>query len=187
MQNKAVFLDRDGTLSEDSVDYIKSIKEFRLFDFTPRALELFARLGYKIILITNQSAISRQMTSLETVQAIHGKIEEIARNHNSKIDGIYYCPHLPEENCNCRKPKTGNIDKAIREHQIDPGRSFFIGDSLKDIQTGQAVGCRTIFVRTGVKTPPLNVVNSWEPKPDYITGNIFEAAQLIECLEGSQK
>jgi histidinol-phosphate phosphatase family protein len=187
MSNKAVFLDRDGTLNEDREDYVKTLAEFRLFDFTPKALTLFSKMNYKIILISNQSAIGRRLTNLETVDAIHAKIQALAERHNSHIDGIYICPHLPEENCDCRKPKTGNLEKAIQEHQIDPRRSFFIGDARKDIETGQAAGCRTIFVRTGIQSPSREIIDSWESKPDYIAGNIYEAAQLIECLERNGK
>ena len=84
MKSKAVFLDRDGTLSEDSADYIKTLDEFRLFNFTPDALELFTKMGYKIILITNQSAISRKITRLETVNAIHAKLKTLAESRHDR-------------------------------------------------------------------------------------------------------
>ncbi|MBN2600788.1 MAG: HAD-IIIA family hydrolase, partial [Candidatus Marinimicrobia bacterium] len=117
---------------------------------------------------------------------IHKYLKRIIRQANAEIHGIYYCPHLPEDNCNCRKPKTGNLEKAIQDFRIDIGKSFFIGDSFKDIQTGAAVGCRTIFVRTGVDSPAIKSIESWNPRPDFITENILEAAQLIECIERSR-
>jgi len=186
MKTKAVFLDRDGTLNADSVHYIKSVDEFRLFEFTADALRILTRLGYKNILITNQSAIGRDMISIREIENIHKYLKATIRRADAEIHGIYYCPHLPEDNCNCRKPKTGNLKKAIRDFNIDIEKSFFIGDSFKDIQTGAAVGCQTIFVRTGVDSPAIKTIETWEPRPDFITENLLEAAQLIECIERSQ-
>lgn len=185
--SKAVFLDRDGTLNEDSVEYIKSTDEFRLFEFTPRALRIFKRLGFKCILITNQSAIGRGLTSREAVENIHERLKNTVEQSKGSLDGIYYCPHKPDEECDCRKPKTGNIEKAIADFHIDPAVSYFIGDSQKDIRTGAAVGCKTVLVRTGVNPPLLQIIQTWKPRPDFVTENILEAAQIIECLERSRK
>jgi len=186
MKTKAVFLDRDGTLNADSVHYIKSADEFHLFDFTATALRLLTRLGYKNILITNQSAVGRKMITIEELENIHLKLKAATQMAGGEIHEIYYCPHLPEDNCDCRKPKTGNLKKAIRDFNIDINKSFFIGDSFKDIQTGAAEDCRTIFVRTGINLPPIKTIETWQPRPDFIAENILEAAQLIECLERSR-
>ncbi|MBU1064914.1 HAD-IIIA family hydrolase [bacterium] len=186
MKTKAVFLDRDGTLNADSVHYIKSVEEFHLFEFTADALLILTRLGYKNILITNQSALGRDMITVKEFENIHLNLKTAIRRAGAEIHGIYYCPHLPEDNCDCRKPKTGNLKKAIRDFNIDISKSFFIGDSFKDIQTGAAAGCRTIFVRTGVDSPAIKTIESWKPRPDFITENLLEAAQLIECTERSQ-
>lgn len=187
MKTKAVFLDRDGTLNADSPHYIKSVDEFHLFDFTADALKILTRLGFKIILITNQSAVGRKMITVAELDRIHAKLRASIRSAGAEIHGIYYCPHLPEDNCVCRKPKTGNLKKAVRDFNVDVGKSFFIGDSFKDIQTGAAVGCRTVFVRTGIDSPTIKTIEKWQPRPDFIAENILEAAQLIECMERSRK
>jgi len=187
MKTKAVFLDRDGTLNADSVHYIKSVDEFHLFEFTADALRILTRLGYKNILVTNQSALGRNMITVKEIENIHKYLKTTIWQADAEIHGIYYCPHLPEDNCDCRKPKTGNLIKAIRDFDIDVDKSFFIGDSFKDIQTGAAVGCRTIFVRTGVDSPAIKTIEIWNPRPDFITENLLEAAQLIECIERSLK
>jgi len=185
-KNRAVFLDRDGTLNEDSVDYIKSIAEFRLFEFTPSALRLFQRLGFLIIIISNQSAIGRGLTTQRAVDKINGVLKNRLQENNISITDIYYCPHKPDDKCDCRKPGTGNIVRAIAEHNIDAAGSYFIGDSQKDIQAGAAVGCKSILVKTGVNPPPFSAIQNWDPRPDFVADNILEAAQLVECLERSR-
>lgn len=186
-KEKAVFLDRDGTLNADSVDYIKSVDEFQVFDFTADALSVFTKLGYLNIIVTNQSAVGRGMITIDILDKMFKKLSNLVESAGAEINGVYYCPHLPEDNCNCRKPKTGNLEKAIEDFQIDVSRSFFIGDSYKDIQTGAAAGCRTIFVRTGVDSPSIKVINNWNPRPTFIAENLLEAAQLIECMERNNK
>ncbi|MDO9549315.1 MAG: HAD-IIIA family hydrolase [Candidatus Marinimicrobia bacterium] len=183
MKTKAVFLDRDGTLNADSVHYIKSADEFHLFNYTADALRILTRLGYMNILITNQSALGRNMITVKEIENIHLRLKTAIRRVGAEIHGIYYCPHLPDDNCECRKPKIGNLEKAIRDFNIDIGKSFFIGDSFKDIQTGAAVGCRTIFVRTGIDSSSIKTLKKWNPRPDFIAENLLEAAQLIECIE----
>lgn len=184
---KAIFLDRDGTLNADSADYIKSVDEFRIFDFTPEALGILTRLGFRNIIITNQSAVSRGMITTEILDRMHAKLKSAIQPAGAVIDGIYICPHLPEDNCDCRKPRTANLEKAVRDFQIDVNRSYFIGDSFKDIQTGAALNCRTIFVCTGIDSPPIKVINQWRPRPDYIVENLLEAAKLIECMGKNRK
>jgi len=182
-QSKAIFLDRDGTLNADSVDYIKNKNELAIFDFTPRALQIFKKLGFKIILITNQSAIGRGMTTGEAVDEIHRELQRQLVKLGGTIDGFYYCPHAPEENCDCRKPKTGNISRAISDFNLDIAASYFIGDSEKDVQSGAAAGCQTVLVRTGIKPPSDAAIRSWSIRPDLVVENILQAALKIEDLE----
>jgi histidinol-phosphate phosphatase family protein len=185
-KNRAVFLDRDGTLNEDSTDYIKSTAEFRLFEFTPSALRLFQKLGFLIIIVSNQSAIGRGLMTRWTVDEINGVMKSILRENNISITDIYYCPHKPDDKCDCRKPGTENIKRAIAEYNIDIARSYFIGDSQKDIQAGAAVGCKSILVKSGVNPPSFCAIQNWDPRPNFVTDNILEAAQLVECLERSR-
>jgi D-glycero-D-manno-heptose 1,7-bisphosphate phosphatase len=185
-KSRAIFLDRDGTLNADSVDYIKNKAELAIFDFTPRAMQIFKNLGFKIILITNQSAIGRGITTREAVDEIHRELQRQLAKQGGTIDGFYYCPHTPEEQCNCRKPKTGNISQAVSDFNLDVAASYFIGDSEKDVQTGAAAGCKTVLVRTGLKPPSEEAIRSWTIQPDLVTENILQAALKIEDLERGQ-
>jgi len=181
--NKAVFLDRDGTLNADSAGYIKSVDEFHLFDFTGEALAILTRLGYKNIVITNQSALGRKMLTVDEIEAIHANLKQELQKAGAVLDDIYYCPHLPEDNCGCRKPKTANVEKAVAEHNIDITESFFIGDSDKDIQTGAEMRLRTILVQTGLKPLSREQIAAWRPQPDFVAVDLLAAARIIEDLE----
>lgn len=182
-KSKAVFLDRDGTLNADSAEYIKSRDEFHLFDFTGEALAILTRLGYKNIVITNQSAVGRKMLTVEELDKIHAKLKQELQKSGAVLDDIYYCPHLPEDECDCRKPKTANLVQAIAEHNVDIAESFFIGDSYKDIQTGAEVGLRTVLVQTGIEPSAREQVAAWRPQPDFVAGDLLAAARIIEGLE----
>ncbi|MBO8131122.1 MAG: D-glycero-beta-D-manno-heptose 1,7-bisphosphate 7-phosphatase [Candidatus Marinimicrobia bacterium] len=185
MKEKAVFLDRDGTLNRDSLDYIKNLAEFELFDYTPEALKILKELGFKLIIITNQSVIARGMASTEEVEEIHDYLKKYLYKEGIKIDGIYYCPHHPEENCDCRKPNIGNIDRAIKDFNIDPLKSYFVGDSKRDIEAGKRAGCKTIMLLSGERIKEPEEIKSWNIKPDYIEENLLTAAMLIRRLESS--
>lgn len=184
--NKAVFLDRDGTLNADSAGYIKSLDEFHLFDFTGEALAILTRLGYKNIVITNQSALGRKMLTVDELEAIHANLKQELQKAGAVLDDIYYCPHLPEDNCGCRKPKTANVEKAVVEHNIDITESFFIGDSDKDIQTGAEMRLRTILVQTGLEPLSWEQIKAWRPQPDFVADNLLAAARIIESMEKDQ-
>jgi len=183
-KRKAVFLDRDGTLNYDRWDYVKSLSEFRLFDFTLSALKLIHEQDYLLILITNQSALARDMIDTAELQKIHAFLESEIKAAGTELDGIYICPHHPEDNCDCRKPKIGNVLAAVRDHDIDLEQSFFIGDSLKDMETGKRAGCRTVFVSTGIRRYSNSEFNESQQKPDYIVRDLMAAAKLIQKLEG---
>jgi histidinol-phosphate phosphatase family protein len=187
MMNRAVFLDRDGTLNKDGKSYIKNLSEFELFYFVPTALSILQKLGFKLIVISNQSAIARGLTTQAEVEKIHEHLESELLKHGIIINGIYYCSHHPDDNCNCRKPKIGNISKAINEHNINAQRSFFIGDSKRDIEAGSQAGLRTILVQSGIKSITSKEVKKWDVIPDYIEENLLNAALLIKNTEGKNK
>jgi histidinol-phosphate phosphatase family protein len=147
---KAVFLDRDGVINADSPDYIKRWEEFR---FLPGSLDAIRRLTenrYTVIVITNQSAVGREMISLDTLNDIHGRMCRKIAETGGRITDIFFCPHHPDEGCACRKPKPGMILKAAEKHAIDLTRAWMIGDSAKDVECGLRAGCRgTILLKTG--------------------------------------
>ena len=148
MKNKAVFLDRDGVICRD-VNYCSRPEDFELLPTVPQAIKLLNNHNYLIIIITNQSGIARGFFTHETLTHIHKKMTEELARFNAWTDDIQYCPHHPDEECNCRKPGTALFERAIQEHSINVKASFMIGDRLKDIDAGRALGCRTVFVSTG--------------------------------------
>ncbi len=180
---KAIFLDRDGVLNVEK-SYISKPEELELYDFAPSAVRKINQSGYLSIVVTNQSAIARNLCTEEDIQAIHRRMETLLGTDKAWLDGIYYCPHhpdkgFPEENpkykidCDCRKPRTGMFRKAAEDFNISTGDSYMIGDSERDIQAGINAGCVTIGVRTGYGIKKTRVL------PDYMFNNLAEAVDFI--------
>lgn len=174
--NKAVFLDRDGTINKE-VDYLSKIDEFEFLPNAVRALQLLsgAPAPYKIIIITNQSGIGRGYFDKKTLEGIHESMRKDLGNYGVQIDGIYYCPHHPDLACECRKPKTGMIKKAKTDFCLNLQESYMIGDSTTDIKTGMNAGCKTILVKTGYAGRD----GRYEVKPDYVASDLFDAIKII--------
>jgi len=145
----AVFLDRDGVINENRDDYVKGWEEVRLL---PGALEALARLAatpFRIVLITNQSAIGRGILTPAQVEATNRRLVEEIETHGGRIDGVYYCPHHPDDGCECRKPRPGLLLRAGRELGLELERSYLIGDAVSDVEGAIVAGCRPILVLTG--------------------------------------
>ncbi len=173
MKNKAVFLDRDGVICRD-VYYCSRPENFELLPTVPQAIKLLNDHDYLTVVITNQSGIARGYFTHDTLTDIHIKmIDELSR-FNARIDDIRYCPHHPDEECNCRKPRTALFEQVIQERAINVKRSFMIGDTLKDIDAGRAVGCRTILVTTSFNNEEKFLI-----KPDYTAINLLDAVNWI--------
>ncbi len=143
---KAVFLDRDGVINKERKDYVKSIEEFQILNNIPKSIKMLKEKGFLVIVITNQSAINRGLITIETLNEIHNYLQNFLKENNTSIDGFYFCPHRPDENCKCRKPNPGMLIKAAQEHNIDMNQSFMIGNSLTDIQAAQKSGCKGILL-----------------------------------------
>ena len=146
MKNKAVFLDRDGVINEKRNDHVKSINEFKIFSGVGNAIKLLRNKGYLVIIITNQSAIGRKIISEKKLDEIHTELKNYLNQHDAYVDSIYYCPHTPEENCNCRKPKPGLLIKATSDFDIDLEKSYFIGDSESDLNAAKEARCKGILL-----------------------------------------
>ena len=144
---KAIFLDRDGVINQERKDYVKNLTEFKIFDGVAEAIVLLRKKNFLIVIITNQSAINRKLLDVKTLENIHKYFQEYLKSNNTFIDAIYYCPHKPEENCNCRKPKPGLLLRAAKEHNIDMKNSFLIGDSMTDMEAADAAGCKGILLK----------------------------------------
>ena len=143
---KALFLDRDGVINIDK-EYVYKIEDFEFCKGIFEALQHFQSLGYKLIIVTNQSGIGRGYYSEEDFQKLTHWMREALLHVKITIDGVYHCPHTPEENCACRKPKSGMFEEAIRAFDIDVKASWMIGDKKSDIEAARSIGIEnTIFL-----------------------------------------
>ena len=177
-RNRAVFIDRDGTMAPD-VQYCRRPEDFKLFPGVAEAIRKLNESRFKVVVITNQSGIGRGYFTEKTLRSIHQKMIEDLKQKGATLDGIYYCPHHPDDNCECRKPKTGLLHKAKQDLDIDFERSYMIGDMALDIQAGKSAGCRTILV-TGGNVPVKTTV-----EPDLTMPNLAVAIDTI--LETEKK
>lgn len=192
-QCRAFFIDRDGTLNED-IGYVSTPDELILYPWAAEAVRLVNDSGFKAIVITNQSGVARGMYNEETLLAIHERmIEELARE-GARIDAVYYCPHHPEvgddhyrQECDCRKPRTGMLDVAAREHDVDLTRSFVIGDKSSDILLAENAGARGALVLTGYGGETLADPERWPCEPALIAENLLEAVRRILDTETTQR
>ena len=145
-KKKAVFLDRDGVINKNRIDYVKTIEELEIFPSIEIPIKKLKKNNYYVIIITNQSAINRNLMTYEQLHKIHFYIQQYLKGFSTSIDKFYFCPHTPDEKCNCRKPKIGMLMQAIEEFNIDPALSWMIGDNDSDIQAGLTAGCKTIRI-----------------------------------------
>ena len=168
---KAVFFDRDGTIVEDT-GYIHKAEDFKLL---PNAIEGLRRLRkFMIFIVTNQSGIGRGIYKLEDFKKFNDRMIEELGKHKIRIEKIYYCPHAPEHNCDCRKPKTKLLEEARGEFEINLEKSFVIGDQTADIELGKNANCRSILVLTGNGNKTKN-----EIKADFVAEDLLDAAKWI--------
>jgi len=145
---KAVFLDRDGVINKKRSDYVKSLDEFVILKDVPTAIKLLNNNDFLVIVITNQSAVNRGYMSKEDLENIHQFMTTELKKENCHIDAIYYCPHSPDENCDCRKPKTKLLADAIHDFSINKDSSWFIGDNDTDVESAKRVGIKSIKMKT---------------------------------------
>ncbi len=146
---KLVILDRDGVINEDSDQYIRSEEEWLPI---PGSIEAIARLsskGYIVVVATNQSGLARGYFTLKELDAMHDKLTRLVIAQGGHVDGIYYCPHGPDDHCQCRKPKTGLIEQIFKDYGANPAETWVVGDSLRDLQAGVSSGCKVALVLTG--------------------------------------
>ena len=148
-----VFLDRDGTLNPDP-GYIRSPEQFELFPGVPEALARLTRAGARLVLVTNQSGIGRGYFSVADLEQIHAKLRRLVGEAGVSFEGIYFCPHHPDEACHCRKPEPGMVEQAVKDLDIDLSRSYFIGDHAKDMELARRIGARRVLVETKVHGSP---------------------------------
>jgi len=144
-KKKAVFLDRDGVINKEK-NFVTSWEEFEFIDGIFENIKKLNKAGFLVIVVTNQSGISRGFYTEETLKEIHDKMIKIMENNGAHIDDIFYCPHY-DDNCSCRKPNPGMILEAAKKYNIDLSKSWVVGDSERDIEAGRRAGCKTILVK----------------------------------------
>ena len=152
---RAVFLDRDGTIIEE-VGYLDRPERVELFPWTIDAVRVFNRAGLAVVLVSNQSGVARGFFTEAVVDAVHQRMADLLAEGGARIDAYYYCPHHPDgkvppfaQKCDCRKPGRALVDRAEQEFGVEPARSFVVGDRWLDVALGRAVGAQSVLVRTG--------------------------------------
>jgi histidinol-phosphate phosphatase family protein len=177
-ENRAVFLDRDGVVIEE-VDYLSRPEQLKLIPGAARAVARLRRAGFKVVLVTNQSGVARGYLTLKTLREVHRLLGRRLAERGAKLDGLYFCPHLPAraggKGCACRKPRLGMIEKARRRWRLDLSRSYLVGDTTTDILTAQRAGCAAVLVRTG-KAGRDKV---YAARPDKTFKDVAAAAEWI--------
>jgi D-glycero-D-manno-heptose 1,7-bisphosphate phosphatase len=183
----AIFLDRDGVLIENRSDYVRDWSQVSMFPDAVRALSNSRLDSYKIVMVTNQSAVGRGIMSLESAGQINDRLVCSIRAGGGRIDGVYLCPHGPDDDCDCRKPRPGLLLRAAGELSLDLKRSWMIGDAWSDVQAGQAAGVRgTIILKTGRGADQLSQAPPADVAGFLICDDLTQALDAILARDGSE-
>ena len=182
LNNKYIFFDRDGTLNIDT-GYVSSVEDFILYDDVFQSLSLLSKKNFLFILTTNQSGINRGFLDFEKLNQIHKKLDELLSAKEIKFKDKFFCPHLPTQDCSCRKPQIGMFLKASQKHNIDLKNSIVIGDSDVDVIVAKKIGALSILVKTGNGLKSIKKLKKKNIKPDFIGENLLECALFL--TEGS--
>jgi len=171
----AVFLDRDGTINQDT-GYIDSPERLFIIDGAASAIKRLNSKGFRVVVITNQSGVGRGYFTKEAADSVNKKLEEVLKREGAHLDGIYYCPHHPDDNCECRKPRIGLLEKAKNDLAIDFKKSYVIGDKGSDIEIAQSIGGKGILVLTGSGKDEKQKLDH---EPSYIATDLKDAVEWI--------
>jgi len=186
VRRPAIFLDRDGVINERIINgYVTEWLQFRFIEGAEQALRDLARLRIPILVVSNQSGVGRgQVTRSALAQITRRFVAELERR-GTRIDGVYYCPHRPDEGCPCRKPKPGLLLQAARDWRINLGASVMIGDAVTDVQAAQAAGCRSMLIDSGPVDAASGLTPCWEPqfKP-VLVRDLAQVPQVVARLLG---
>lgn len=188
MAERAVFLDRDGTINEE-VNYLGRTDRFQLLPDAAEGIKILNALGLKIIVVTNQAGVARGYFTEATVRRLNRHMVQMLQAQGARIDAVYYCPYHPDaeigryrSEADCRKPRPGMLVQAAQAHDLDLRASFLVGDKLTDLQAGRAVGCTTVLVRTGYGGAAERDLPPDRTLADHVADTLFDAAQWIARL-----
>ncbi len=172
---KAVFLDRDGVIIRQWDGYLNDPARVELLPGAAEAIRKLREAGFAVVVVTNQAGVGYGHLTEETLGAIHLRLQEELSREGASLDGIYYCPHTPEEGCPCRKPAPGMLLRAAEELGLDLSRSYLVGDMTTDIEAGKRAGCFTVLVRTGFGGSD----GRSDAEPDAVCEDLPAACELI--------
>ena len=194
--NKAVFLDRDGVINEivyhkemGILDSPANAGEIKLFPDVGKAINIFKKLGFKVIIVSNQPGLAKDKFTMKAFEEMKEKVKAELDNQGASVDGEYYCLHHPDgiveeytKVCDCRKPKPGLMLEAAADHDIDLSKSWMIGDGITDVKAGQSAGCKTILIGR-MKCDLCKLMEDEDVKPDHIAANLYKASLIIDKEE----
>ena len=189
LSRPAVFIDRDGTISEE-VGYVNHPSRYKVFPFAAEAVRRLNNAGWLAILVTNQAGVARGYFTEDLIHTVHGLLQSELGSGSAQLDGIYYCPHHPSvgeppyrQACDCRKPRTGLVLRAAAEHEVDMNRSWMIGDRYSDVELASNAGLRSAFVLTGYGRGEWEYSRhrwaEWRGEPEIVAENLLEAVERI--------
>jgi D-glycero-D-manno-heptose 1,7-bisphosphate phosphatase len=174
-----VFLDRDGTISEE-MGYANHLSRFLIFPYAAAAIRRLNDAGLPVIVVTNQSGAARGFFPESLIKEIHAKMEAELAAGGAHVDGVYYCPHIRDDNCDCRKPLPGMLERAAAEHNLELNGSVLVSDRYDDVAMAHSAGCQSILVLSGYGRGEYQWKRrTWPRQPDSVVENLKEAVDLI--------
>jgi len=182
VNNKTIVLDRDGVINHDSDAFIKSVDEWQPIAGSIEAIAKLTHAGYRVFVLTNQSGIARGLFSLETLSHIHAKMRHLVSVANGSIDGVYFCPHGPDDDCDCRKPKAGLYDQLAKDENISFAGVYSVGDSIRDLEAAQIAGATPVLVLTGKGKQSKKAITVSNEHPFKKTPSYASLADFVEFL-----
>jgi D-glycero-D-manno-heptose 1,7-bisphosphate phosphatase len=176
---QAVFLDRDGTVAED-VGYLNHLSRFQMYAYSAAAIRRLNEAKLPVVIVTNQAGVARGYFPEELVQQVHARMIAELAAQGARVDAVYYCPHADEDNCACRKPRPGMLERAAREHHLELRGSWMVGDRSVDMEMAHATGCRSILVLSGYGRGEYEWHHkNWKRQPEHIVENLEKAVEII--------
>ena len=191
---RAVFIDRDGTISEE-VGYVNHPSRYRVFPYSAEAVRVLNEHGWLAVLVTNQAGVARGYFAEEMVGVVHGLLARELERGGARLDAVYYCPHHPSVgeppyrlDCDCRKPRPGLVRRAARDLKVDLAQSWMVGDRYGDIEMARHAGLRSCFVLSGYGRGEWEYQRAaWRHQPDLVAEDLLDAARRIVAEDGRER
>lgn len=176
---KLVILDRDGVINHDRDDFVKSVDEWQPIEGSLDAIAFLTQAGYTIAVATNQSGLARGYFTMQTLNEMHGKMHKLVQQAGGEISGIWFCPHMAEQHCECRKPKPGMILDILKRFNASAQETYLVGDSLRDLEAIMAAGGKPILVKTGKGMRTLAKDVDKLPENTLLFNDLLEFSQFL--------